>query len=329
MTALPLDTRIALLREHGSFSQAYSATFQAGLHHFGDTGGFLAYKMVGSTALVLSDPLTSPENVGELIGRFLAEHSDVGFWQVSRPVAETLAPRGFFINEIGQDHRIDLADYTFNGREKRNLRNALNRVIKSGHIIREASIGEVGEDQIKIVSKAWRRRHTVRNREVAFLSRPLVFGAELDVRTVFTFDPNGTLVAFAVYDPIYECGEVVGYTAQHSRHRPDADALVQTAMRQFSIQKFQAEGKKWLFLGLSPFAPTEDKDFLAHRNWLMQRSFVWAYKSWLFNRYMYPLKAIHAHKSQFRGQLIQTYYAFNRTPSLPRLIKVLRACEIV
>jgi hypothetical protein len=47
---VPAAIRIALLRQHGTSSQAYSATFQAGLEHFGDERGFLAYKRVGRTA---------------------------------------------------------------------------------------------------------------------------------------------------------------------------------------------------------------------------------------------------------------------------------------
>ena len=49
--------RLSALREYGNFALAYSATFQPGLSYFGGEDGFLAYKQVGSTAFVLSDPL--------------------------------------------------------------------------------------------------------------------------------------------------------------------------------------------------------------------------------------------------------------------------------
>jgi len=57
MTGVPLNIRIELLRQYGSFPQAYSATFQLGLEHFGDERGFIAYKRVWDTTLVLSDPI--------------------------------------------------------------------------------------------------------------------------------------------------------------------------------------------------------------------------------------------------------------------------------
>ena len=51
-------TRLPVLRLHGAFPLAYSATFQAGLEYFGGEDGFLAYKQAGSTALVLANPVT-------------------------------------------------------------------------------------------------------------------------------------------------------------------------------------------------------------------------------------------------------------------------------
>ena len=50
MTGIAPDVRIALLRQYGDFPQAYSATHQPGLSHFGDEHGFIAYKPIWGTA---------------------------------------------------------------------------------------------------------------------------------------------------------------------------------------------------------------------------------------------------------------------------------------
>jgi lysylphosphatidylglycerol synthetase-like protein (DUF2156 family) len=52
------------LRQHGNFALAYSVMFQPRLEHFGDEAGFLSYKTVGSTALVLSNPVAAYETQG-------------------------------------------------------------------------------------------------------------------------------------------------------------------------------------------------------------------------------------------------------------------------
>jgi lysylphosphatidylglycerol synthetase-like protein (DUF2156 family) len=115
MKAVPLDIRRSLLRQHGNFALAYSVTSQPGLEHFGDEAGFLSYKTVGSTALVLSNPVAAPDKRRALINQFVEEKGDVCFWQISRPVAEILAGLGFSINEMGTESHIDLANYNIAG----------------------------------------------------------------------------------------------------------------------------------------------------------------------------------------------------------------------
>jgi lysylphosphatidylglycerol synthetase-like protein (DUF2156 family) len=328
--SVPPAVRIALLRQHGTASQAFSATFQQGLEHFGDERGFLAYKKVGRTALVLSDPIAPLENIPDLISRFLQQHPDAGFWYLSRPVAEILATRGFRVNAMGHDTSIDLPTYRFTGRDKKPLREAVNRIAKRGHVTRECSLAEVGIHNVKAVSDAWRQTRTIRNDEVCFLNRPLVLAEEPDVRRFFTFDREGKLLAFAFFDPVYEDGKLVGYTSQHNRHLPEADCMVHFAIKRLAIETFQKEGLKVLHLGLAPFADVfEDKEFRTNRSWATALYFYRAHHAWWFNRFLYPLKGIAAHRRVFRGVQRQNYYAFNRRPSLPRILKLLRACNIV
>jgi len=327
MIVVPVDDRGALLRRYGTFTQAYSATFQPGLAHFGDAHGFQAYRMVGRTAFALADPVTAPENRRDLIARFVAKFEDVCFVQVSRPTAEILAPLGFMINEMGTETRIDLATYGFEGRKQRTFRRATNRITANGYVTRECSAAQVGEPAIKAVSDRWRRTRPIKHREIAFLTRPIVHGDEVDVRKFFSFNQAGKLVAFGFFDPVYDDNRIVGYLDAFRRRLPEADPLINYAIARHAIETFRSEGRKWLFLGLSPFAEIEDKDF--QKNWLVRRSFRFIYENSLYNRLFYSLKGPTAHKREYGGISEQTYFAINTLPALPRLIKALRACEII
>jgi lysylphosphatidylglycerol synthetase-like protein (DUF2156 family) len=324
MAMVSSNTRVALLRQHGDFSQAYSAIFQDGLQHFGDDRGLIAYKQVWGTTLVLSDPVAAKKDTDNLLKRFCDRHPDAAFWQVSRPIAEKLVPLGFFANEMGPETRIDLAGYEFSGHGKKNLRSAKNRLVKKGFKTVESSIRAVGVDRVRAVSDAWRQTRTVRNREVCFLTRPITFDDEPDVRSFFTFDCEGQLVAFSIFDPIYDAEKIVGYTSQHNRFRPDCEGLIQVATRCQAIEVFKAEGKKWLSLGLSPFAGVEAKKYRFNTRGIFKA----CYESRMFNRFVYALQGHAEHKRQYRGVEQQTYYVFNRRPALPRILKLLRACEI-
>lgn len=324
---LPLELRRALLRQYGTFTLAYSATYQDNLKYFGDERGFITFQYLGGTALVLSDPIAPRDEWSALIDRFRAAYPNNCFCQVSRPMAEILAARGYYINEMGTETRLDLANYTFDGKEKRNLRMATNRMEKRGYITRECSLAELDPDELRAVSEGWRQTRTIRSREVTFLNRPFVLEDEPDVRRFFTFDPQGKMVAFGCFDPVYESGEVVGYSTSFKRRLPEADMKAGQAITRVAIEQFQREGRKWVFLGLSPMADITDRDFRHNR--LVSFWFRLAYSNRYFNRYLYNLQGHAEHKREFRGVVEQTYYASDRALALPRLIRLMWVCRML
>jgi lysylphosphatidylglycerol synthetase-like protein (DUF2156 family) len=327
MTSISVENRDRLLRRFGSFTQAYSATFQPGLVHFGDGDGFIAYRMVGRTAFALADPLVEPARSRDLITKFVTQFGDVCFMQTARPTAEILASLGFTINEMGTEARLDLATHDFAGRKYRAFRLATNRAEAKGYSTKECGTAEVGETTIKRVSERWRRTKTIKSREIRFINRPIVFADEPDVRKFYTFDEHRQLIGFSFFDPIYEDGLVVGYLMAFRRYIPEADPLINYAMAAHAIKVFRGEGRRWLYLGLSPIAEIEDKDFTY--NWLVRRSFRFIYENRLFNKFIFPMKGLAAHKRSYGPASEQTYFAFNTLPTLPRLIKALWLTRLI
>jgi lysylphosphatidylglycerol synthetase-like protein (DUF2156 family) len=320
-------SRLQALRKYGNFALAYSATFQPGLEYFGSEEGFLAYKQVGSTCFVLSNPLAPIGRCEDLIRRFVSERRDVCFWQASRPVAEILAGIGFCVNAMGTETRLKLDGYAFDGPRKRNFRSALNRAACGSYTIAERSVTSLDRKELQTVSERWRQTRGVKNREMTFLTRPVILDDEVDVRKFFTFHPNGGLQAFAFFDPIYESGEVVGYLCSAKRRLPEADSLAGYAILHRAIRTFQDEGKAVLSLGLSPLCGIEDRDLSGDR--LVNFAFRALYRSRLFNALIYPLQGFAAHKGAFCGSAEQTYCAFKRGLILSQLVKMPRACNLV
>jgi lysylphosphatidylglycerol synthetase-like protein (DUF2156 family) len=318
--------RLRALREYGNFALAYSATFQQGLDYFGDEEGFLAYKQVGSTAFVLSDPLAPTGGCEGLIRSFLSERSDVCFWQASRPVAKILEKIGFCVNEMGTETRIQLGGYDFAGPRKRNFRRALNRAAGCSYTIAERRVTSLDREELQTVSERWRQTRGVKNREMTFLTRPAILDDEVDVRKFFAFDHKRDLQAFAFFDPIYTGGEIVGYLCSAKRRLPEADTMVGYAILHRAIRTFQDEGRAILSLGLSPLCGVQDKDLSSNR--LVSFGFRAVYRSRLFNALIYPLQGFAAHKGAFCGSTEQTFCAFKRGLALSQLIKMPRACNL-
>jgi phosphatidylglycerol lysyltransferase len=320
------EARLRALRKYGNFALAYSATFQPGLEYFGGEEGFLAYKQVGSTAFVLSNPLAPVSACRDLIRRFVAERGDACFWQVSRPVAEILEAIGFSVNQMGIETRIELSDYDFGGPRKRNFRRAINRAACRNYTIAERSLTSLDRKELQMVSERWRQTRQVKHREMTFLTRPAILDDEVDVRKFFTFDGNDRLLAFAFFDPIYEGGEVVGYLCSAKRRLPEADTLVGYAILHQAIRTFRDEGRVVLSLGLSPLCGVEGKEPSGSR--LLSFGFRALYRSRLLNKLIYPVQGFAEHKGAFCGSAEQTYCAFKKGLAFSQLIKMPRACNL-
>lgn len=314
------------LERHGGFVLAYSVAHQPGLKRFGNECGFLAYKMVGQTAFVLADPLAPHEMWEALIDAFVALKRDVTFWQVSHEMAELLSKRGFSVNELGLERWIDLDDYDFAGPGKRSFRTARNRLTRAGCRVVEMPPEAFDPGAVQAVSNGWRRTRTTKRRELSFLVRPVVLREETGVRKFFILDDEDNPLAFAFFDPLYSEGRIVGYLSATRRWLPSADPLSAYFLVRHAIEAFQGEGVPRLYLGLEPFQKIEDKEF--EKDWLTRRAFRFIHTNAVAQRFVYPSQTLARHKDSYGGESRQTYCALNTPPSLPRLLKLLRACGI-
>lgn len=327
-TLLSDEERFALLRQYGGFAIAYSVAMQPGLRHFGDARGFLSFKRIGGTAFVLADPIAPADFWEELIDSFVARERDVGFWQASRPLADLLARKGFMVNEFGCVTTLDLRGFSFAGPARRSFRTARNRMAASGRTIREVPLGEIEAARLEAISAGWRQTKVTARQELSFLVRPVTLADEPGVRKFLLFGKDGEPEAFAFFDPVFSDGKVTGYLSATRRWLPTADPLSAYALVGAAIERFQAEGVETLHLGLSPFAGVKRSSFRG-RNWLAKRAFRFLYTNALANRFLYPAKSLARHKASYGGRQEPSYHAFNTLPSLPRLLKLLRACGLI
>jgi len=305
--AVEIDGRLALVRQFGTFTQAYSTAVQEGLERFWHHDCYLAYRKKWGVACVLADPVGPAELHEPLLRAFVGQFSKTCFWQIGRTTAEILTRCKFWINEMGCDTRLNLADYSFAGRKKERLRHAANWLEKNDFVVRSGTYGEdVDVEQVRGLSKIWQTTRQTR-RLVHFFNRPLVLADEPEVRKFFLFDPNGRMVSFVFFDPIYRAGHVIGYSPAVKRRLPNAPLRAEEGIMKFAIEQFQQEGLEHVMLGLSPLAGIKDREFRANR--LVHMSWSRGLNAWWLNRFFYNLKGHADFKKRFCGVEEQTYYA--------------------
>jgi len=302
-----LASRLAAVRQWGDFTQAYSTAVQPELSHywFGET--YLTYQMKWRVACVLADPVGPPDQHGPLLQEFLKQFRKTCFWQISRSTAELLQSARFWVNEMGCDTRLELADYDFSGKRKERLRHATNWLAKHGYTIDEATFAEgVDSAEINDLSESWLTSRRGKG-TVHFFNRPLVLVDEPEVRKFFLFSPAGKVEAFVVFDPIFRAGQVIGYSPAVKRRLPNAPLRAEEGIMKRALEQFQNEGLEFVMLGLSPLAGITDGEFRA--NPLIHFSWSRGMNAWWVNRFFYNLSGHADFKRRFAGSEQQTYYA--------------------
>jgi phosphatidylglycerol lysyltransferase len=298
-TGVESVVRRELLKQHGSFTLAYSTSVQPLLEHYGDQHGLIAYRSRWGVTCALGDPLCEDSHRDSLIRQFVQKYRRPMFCQVSEKTAKVLANQGYYINPMGIDTTLVLDDYTLGGKKKEWLRYAGNWTKRRGYEIRECSFEEISADCVEQISEAWRETRTVKQKEVRFLNRPIVLEDEPDVRKFFLIDPAGQPIAFVFLDPLYRDGTVIGYATSFKRRHPDAPQYGEQAIMKHIIEKLKSESVDLLKLGLSPLASIETTELPTSllTAWLFRNT----YESKWINRHFYHLKGHTDYKRRFQG----------------------------
>ena len=315
-----------LLAQYGDFSLAYSTAVQPRLTHFGDQRGYLAHRERWGLSFVLGDFVAAASRGEELIDEFITLKPRASFCQVTRPVANLLSERGFFVNEMGVDTTIHLPSYSFFGKKKEWLRYASNWISRRGFEIVESPFDEIGAGQVEDVSEAWRKTRTIKRKEVRFLNRPIVLRDEPGVRKFYLLSPEKKLLAFVFLDPLFRNGNTVGYVTVVKRRDPAAPLYAEQAIMKHIIETLKNEGVTELKLGLSPFADIQDGDFKCNK--LTSLLFRYGYRAPWVNRYLYNVAGHSDYKRRFGGQAEKLYFASPSRFNSTRIMALMGLCGV-
>ncbi|WP_242884885.1 bifunctional lysylphosphatidylglycerol synthetase/lysine--tRNA ligase LysX [Actinomadura litoris] len=168
----------------------------------------IAYRVEGSVSLASGDPLGDPESWDQAIEAWLGEcraHAWIpGAVSVGERAAHIYRRHGFDALELGDEAIIDLTDFNLDGREMRQVRQAVRRVERAGYTVRIRRHSQIpGWEMAKLIrnADAWRGEETERGFSMALgrLGDPTdgrcvmveAFDAEGELRGLLSFVPWG------------------------------------------------------------------------------------------------------------------------------------------
>jgi lysyl-tRNA synthetase, class II len=301
-----------LVNEHGTDSLAYFALRRDKSYFFAPSGkSFLAYRVIGSTALVAGDPIGEEHERGELMSEFVRVAHTKG-WRVaiagaSNEALEDYTAIGFKSMYLGDEALIKPAEFSLEGRAIRKVRQSVSRLEKSGYVVRMLSTADADDElrtELRAVSEEWRGTWPERGFTMAM---DALFRYPDTVLAV-AVSPEGTVGGFLqlVPSPASE-----GYSLSSMRRRKDTPNGLMEYLITEAVAWARDHNVTEVSLNFSVFA-----DFLRadEEAGTVTRAIRWGL---LKADRLFQVERLHSFNRKFFPNWRRRYFCFERWSDLP------------
>jgi lysylphosphatidylglycerol synthetase-like protein (DUF2156 family) len=320
------NERIAYLKQYGTNCNAF-ASFQSGMDYFDVHDiGYVSFRRIFGLIVVLSDPICNEKNLHTLVSRFMERFPKAVWIQISPALAKYIATKyGYYCSQIGSEKKVQLKDWSLNGKSRQSLRKAVNQARTQGITITEETYMHRRMEQsgeLARVSAEWIKTRVVK-REVKFLIRPMNMEYHENCR-YFYARKDGRVVGFIWFDPIYRDGKVVAYAPNISRAWSGFKRGLWYAMMIHAIEVLKNEGVEYIDLGLFPAR-------VSHEIEAFESTMVHKVMQFIYNKcnWLYSCKGLDFAKSRFDGVFTKTFVAHRSFLPLYSMVAILRDCGVI
>jgi lysyl-tRNA synthetase, class II len=306
------DRATELVHEHGSDSLAYFALRRDKSYFFSPSGkSFLAYRVIGATALIAGDPIGEAGERHELVREFVRVAHTKG-WRVavagaSNEALEDYAALRFKSIYLGDEAVIKPTEFSLEGRAIRKVRQSVSRLEKNGYSVRMLSTADADESlrcELRTVSEEWRGNWPERGFTMAMDALFLYPDTVLAV----ALGPDGSVGGFLqlVPSPASE-----GYSLASMRRRKETPNGLMEFLITESIGWARAHQVTELSLNFAVFADFLRAEEDASR-WTRGVRFVLLKADRLFQ-----VERLHSFNRKFFPRWRRRYFCFERWSDFP------------
>ena len=301
-----------LVHESGADSLAYFALRRDKTYIFSPSGrSFLAYRVVGGTALIAGDPIGDPGERRELVAEFVRV-ARAKAWRVAVAGAggEALADYaalGFKSIYLGDEAVIRPSEFTLDGRAIRKVRQSVSRLEKNGFTVRVLSTADADDAlrrELEAVSREWRGSWPERGFTMAM---DALF-AYPDTVLAVAVGPDGSVGGFLQLVPSPASD---GYSLASMRRRRDTPNGLMEYLITETIAWARGRAVAELSLNFAVFADFLRADESAPRPIRLAR-FVLLKADRLFQ-----VERLHSFNRKFFPHWRRRYFCFERWVDLP------------
>ncbi|GAB3614349.1 phosphatidylglycerol lysyltransferase domain-containing protein [Humibacter ginsengisoli] len=249
-----------LLRRHGGGTLGFMATWPGNRTWFAETGeAAVTYRLVGRTAIVLSDPVCAPADVSRTFTEFIRWCDDNGqttaFYSLHNQVAALTGGNGWKAIQVGVESIISVESFSLSGKRKQNIRTAINRAGREGVQAVWTAFEQLDASQrgrLRALSKSWKQGKPLP--EMGFTLGRFEQLADPDVRLMLAVSQDGTITAITSWLPSYRDDACVGYTLDVMRRGADAMPGSVEFLIAATVLRAKDDGMEFVSLSGSPLA---------------------------------------------------------------------------
>ena len=305
--------------EYGRTAQDYFKHWPDKSYFFSSSRrSFLGYRVAGSYALVLGDPVGPDNDLEQTIREFVAFCQKrgwrVGFHQVGSRCLEIYEALGFRKLKVGDDAVVDLSTFSLTGSAMKEFRNTVNRLERLGYRVEriDPPLAEPLLSDLKRISDSWleipghrERQFTLGRFERWYVQSTPVYVA---------FDADDHAAAFVNLVPSYEPGLA---TLDLMRRSNDGPSGLMDFLLAKTFLDLKTRGIHRFSLGMAPLSdvntqsPISTDEHVVH--WVMKRM-----------PFLFRSDSLRRFKAKYADDWTPRYAVYQSRLDLPRLALALR-----
>ncbi|WP_099333106.1 rhomboid family intramembrane serine protease [Actinomyces minihominis] len=225
----------------------------------------IAYRADGGVALTVTDPAAHPEDLEHVMKEFAefcsAQDLIPAFYSVHPKTADIASSWGWPRLQVAEETILNLDGLAFTGKAFQNVRTALNRAKKEGINPVWGYWSETPMDlrmQVEAMSEEWASDKGLP--EMGFTLGGVKELDDPDVPILLAVDEGGKMHGATSWMPVYEGGEIIGWTLDFMRRREDGFRPVMEYMIAQAALEAQRRGYRIVSLSGAPLAKAQTSD---------------------------------------------------------------------
>lgn len=271
------DRARALLKQH-SESLGHMATWNGNSYWFTEDGRVaIAYRVNSGIAITTADPIGDPELVDDAIHRFATFCDDNGwtpvFYSVQQKHQELFDTMGWSTMVVGEETVVFPETWSMLGKSWQDVRSSINRASRNGVRAEWTSFQNLSlahTAQIESISESWVAEKNLP--ELGFTLGGLDELSDHEVGLFLAIGEDDVVQAVTSWMPTYRDGEIIGWTLDFMRRRPDSMNGVMEFLIASAAMHMQQLGIEFMSLSAAPLARTAAQEAETDR---IQRLLGW------------------------------------------------------